>query len=159
MTAFQSLVATSRTKNCARRWAHNIFPEVLRNLSKRKSKPFLGWRFFSCCIISKTRSFTVAEVAIELGFEKEDVNGQLTALETIGVVVVESNPDKHKYRYHPVNEALRSMVDQLAVGYSKQRVPILSVILAEHPDRPRLFAEAFRIISRKRLNMKDAREH
>jgi hypothetical protein len=90
-------------------------------------------------------------------FEKEDVNGQLTALETIGVVV-ESHLDKHKYRYHPVNEALRSMVDQLAVGYSEQRVPILSVILAEHTDRTRLFAEAFRIIRRKRLTTKDPRE-
>jgi hypothetical protein len=87
----------------------------------------------------------VAEVANELGFAKEEVNGHLTALETIGVVV-KSNPDKDKYRYHPVNETLRSMVDQLAVGYSKQCVPILSVILTEHPDRTRLFAEAFRII-------------
>ena len=94
----------------------------------------------------QTRSFTVAEVANELGFEKEDVNGQLTALEKIGVVV-ESNLDKHKYRYHPLNETLRSMVDQLAVGYAQQRVSILSVILAE-PDRTRLFAEAFRIIRR-----------
>ena len=93
----------------------------------------------------QTRSFTAAEVANELGFEKEEVNGQLTALERIGVVV-ESNPDKHKYRYHPLNETLRSMVDQLATGYSTQRVPILSVILAERPERTRLFAEAFRII-------------
>jgi biotin operon repressor len=99
----------------------------------------------------QTRSFTAVEVANELGFEKEDVKDQLAALETIGVVV-ESNPDKPKYRYHPLNTKLRSLVDQLAVGYSEQRVPILSFILADHPDRTRLFAQAFRIIIEKQLH-------
>ena len=117
----------------------------LKKFIKEKIQTVLRLEVLLLLHHQQTRSFTVAEVANELGFEIEDVNGQLSALETIGVVV-ESNPDKHKYRYQPVNEALRSMVDQLAVGYSKQRVPILSVILAEHTDRTRLFAEAFRII-------------
>jgi hypothetical protein len=129
----------------------------LKKFIKEKIQTVLRLEVLLLLHHQQTRSFTVADVANELGFEKEDVNGQLTALETIGVVV-ESNLDKHKYRYHPVNEALRSMVDQLAVGYSKQRVPILSVILAEHTDRTRLFAEAFRIIRRKRLTTKDPRE-
>ena len=129
----------------------------LKRFIKEKIQTVLRLEILLLLHHQQTRSFTVAEVANELGFEQEDVNGQLTALETIGVV--ESNPGKHKYRYHPLNEALRSMVDQLAVGYSKQRVPILSVILAEHPHRTRLFAEAFRIIRRKRLNTKDPREH
>ena len=130
----------------------------LKKFIKEKIQTVLRLEVLLLLHHQQTRSFTVADVANELGFEKEDVNGQLTALETIGVVV-ESNLDKHKYRYHPVNEALRSMVDQLAVGYSKQRVPILSVILAEHTDRTRLFAEAFRIIRRKRLHTKDPREN
>jgi biotin operon repressor len=130
----------------------------LKKFIKEKIQTVLRLEVLLLLHHQQTRSFTVAEVANELGFEKEDVNGQLTALEAIGVVV-ESNPDKPKYRYHPLNETLRSMVDQLAAGYSKQRVPILSVILAEHPDRTRLFAEAFRIIRRKRLNTKDPREH
>lgn len=119
----------------------------LKKFIKEKIQTVLRLEVLLLLHHQQTRSFTVAEVANELGFEKEDVNGQLTALETIGVVV-ESNLDKHKYRYQPVNEALRSMVDQLAMGYSNQRVPILSVILAEHTDRTRLFAEAFRIIRR-----------
>ncbi|HKU75182.1 MAG TPA: hypothetical protein VJR02_14820 [Pyrinomonadaceae bacterium] len=119
----------------------------LKKFIKEKIQTVLRLEVLLLLHHQQTRSFTVADVANELGFEKEDVNGQLTALETIGVVV-ESNLDKHKYRYQPVNEALRSMVDQLAVGYSNQRVPILSVILAEHTDRTRLFAEAFRIIRR-----------
>ena len=130
----------------------------LKKFIKEKIQTVLRLEILLLLHHQQTRSFTVAEVANELGFEKEDVNGQLTALETIGVVV-ESNLDKHKYRYQPVNEALRIMVDQLAVGYSSQRVPILSVILAEHTDRTRLFAEAFRIIRRKRLHTKDPREH
>lgn len=125
--------------------AEQHISQGLKKFIKEKIQTVLRLEVLLLLHHQQTRSFTVAEVANELGFEIEDVNGQLAALETIGVVV-ESNPDKHKYRYQPVNEALRSMVDQLAVGYSKQRVPILSVILAEHTDRTRLFAEAFRII-------------
>ena len=95
----------------------------------------------------QSRSFTVAEVANELSFENEAAKDQLTALEMIGVVV-QSNTGQPNYRYHPLNATLRSMVEQLATGYSKQRVPILSVMLAEHHDRTRLFAEAFRFIRR-----------
>jgi len=95
----------------------------------------------------QSRAFTVAEVANELNLEKEAAKDQLTALESVGVVV-QSNADKPMYKYQPINASLRSMVEQLAAGYSKQRVPILSAILAEHPDRTRLFAEAFRIIRR-----------
>ena len=127
--------------------AKQYISEGLKVFIKEKIQTVLRLEVLLLLHHQQPRSFTAAEVANELGFEKDDLNGQLTALETIGVVV-ESNPDKHKYRYHPVNEALRSMVDQLAVGYSKQRVPILSVILADHPDRTRLFAEAFSIIRR-----------
>ena len=95
----------------------------------------------------QSRSFTVAEVANALNLEKEVANDQLTALEAVGVVV-QSTGDKLRYRYHPVNASLRSMVERLAVGYSKQRVPILSAILSKHSDRTRLFAEAFRHIRR-----------
>ena len=137
--------------------AKQYISEGLKIFIKEKIQTVLRLEVLLLLHHQQPRSFTAAEVANELGFEKEDVNGQLTALETIGVVV-ESNLDKHKYRYQPVNEALRSMVDQLAVGYSKQRVPILSVILAEHTHRTRLFAEAFRIIRGKRLNTKDPRE-
>ena len=89
----------------------------------------------------------MAEVAKELNLEKEAAYDQLSALEAVGVVA-RSNGDKLRYRYHPVNASLRSMVEQLAVGYSKQRVPILSAILSKHSDRTRLFAEAFRHIRR-----------
>lgn len=91
-----------------------------------------------------SRSFTVAEVASELNLENESAKDQLTALEGVGVVV-RSNA---KYKYHPLNASLRSMVEQLAAGYSRQRVPILSAILTKQADRPRRFAEAFRIIHR-----------
>lgn len=94
---------------------------------------------------NRSRSFTAAEVAQELSFESDLAQQQLTALVTLDVI--RTNADQSHYRYAPVNAELRSMVDQLAAGYSRQRVPILSVILAEHPDRTRLFSEAFRMIS------------
>lgn len=121
--------------------------EGLKTFIKERIQTVLRLEVLLLLHQQQSRSFTAAEVANELGFEKESANDQLTALEAIGVVV-QIKIDKPKYRYHPINATLGSMVEQLSVSYSKQRVPILSVILADHPDRIRLFAEAFRIIRR-----------
>jgi hypothetical protein len=94
---------------------------------------------------NESRSFTAAGVAHELGFDSDLAQQQLTALMTLELV--EANAEQRNYRYGPVSAELRSMVDQLAAGYSSQRVPILSVILAKHPNRTRLFSEAFRMIT------------
>ena len=90
-----------------------------------------------------SRSLAVAQIAKELGFEIETAKDQLTALEILGHV--ESNSDQSKYRYNPVSVDLDSMVHQLAAAYSKQRVPILSAILGEDPDKIRRFVEAFKL--------------
>ena len=119
--------------------------EGLRSFIKEKIQTVLKLEVLLLLHNQQPRSFTSGEVANELGFEKDEAQNQLMALEAIGVVV-ESNADKPKYRYHPLNANLRSLVDQLAVRYSEQRVPILSIILADHSDRTRLFAQAFRII-------------
>ncbi len=92
----------------------------------------------------QSRPLTLAEVANELGFEDDVAQEQLTALETIGLI--ETNNDKSKFRYRPVNATLGSIVDHLAVEYPKQRVPILSAILAEDPSKVRRFAEAFKLV-------------
>ena len=91
-----------------------------------------------------SRAFTVAEVATELGFDNDAAREQLTALEAIGLV--EANKQKSKYRYHPVDATLASIVDRLAVAYPKQRVPILSAILAEERNKVRRFVEAFKLV-------------
>ena len=91
------------------------------------------------------RSFSAAEVAQELGFEIEATQEQLTALESIGLAIQSSNGEL-RYKYYPVDATLGSTVERLATAYSTQRVPILSVILADNSERTRLFAEAFRII-------------
>jgi DNA-binding IclR family transcriptional regulator len=91
----------------------------------------------------QSRPFTPAEVANELGFESDTAEDQLTALEAIGLI--ETNSEKSKYRYHPINASLASIVDRLAVEYPKQRVPILSAILAEDPNKVRRFVEAFKL--------------
>lgn len=119
--------------------------EGLKSFIKEKIQTVLRLEVLLLLHNQQPRSFTAAEVADELGFENEEAQNQLMALEAIGVVV-ESNADKTKYRYHPLNANLRSLVDQLGVRYSEQRVPILSIILADHSDRTRLFAQAFRII-------------
>jgi len=93
------------------------------------------------------KALSIAEVANELGFEDDIVGAQLAALEGIELVT-HSSTKQVKYKYHPSNAAVGSMVDQLAASYCRQRVPILSMILSENPDRIRLFAEAFRMIRR-----------
>ena len=90
----------------------------------------------------QSRPLTLAEVANELGFEHDTTQEQLTSLEAIGLI--ETNNDKSKYRYHPVNATIGSIVDSLAVAYPQQRVPILSAILAKDPNKVRRFVEAFK---------------
>lgn len=91
----------------------------------------------------RSRSFTAAEVAQELGFEKDVAQEQLRSLAEANLV--QPNADETKYRYQPANAGLESIVDELAEAYSKQRVSILSLILNDCPDRTRIFAEAFRL--------------
>ena len=91
----------------------------------------------------QSRSFTASEVAKELGIES-DVAQQLSEL-TSANLIRRTDGDTARYRYAPVDEKLESLVDQLAVAYAKQRVPILSLILTEHADRIRGFVEAYRL--------------
>lgn len=121
--------------------------ENLKRFIKEQIQTVLRLEILLLLHNQQPRSFSAIEVASELNFEKEIAKDQLHALETIGVVV-QANSEKPRYKYQPVNETLRSMVDRLAAAYSRQRISILSVILAEHPDRTRLFAEAFRMIRR-----------
>ncbi len=93
----------------------------------------------------QSRSFTPAAVALELGFQKDVAQDQLRSLAALGLLV-ESNIDEAKYSYQPANVEMGSMVDELAIAYSKRRVPILSLILNDCTDRTRVFAEAFRLI-------------
>jgi hypothetical protein len=90
----------------------------------------------------QSRAFTPAEVANVLGFENDAAHEQLTSLKAIGLI----ETDKDKFRYHPVNPTLESIVDRLAVAYPKQRVPILSAILAEDRNKVRRFVEAFKLV-------------
>jgi hypothetical protein len=92
----------------------------------------------------RSRSFTSEEIANELGIEI-DVVRHVSELISANLLVATSAGNS-KYSYAPANRELASLVDQLAVAYSRKRVPILSLILAEHPDKIRGFAEAFRLI-------------
>ncbi|HEU4869414.1 MAG TPA: hypothetical protein VFT08_01020 [Pyrinomonadaceae bacterium] len=91
----------------------------------------------------QSRSLTASEVAKQLGIET-DVAPQLSELSSAHLICT-ANSDVAKYRYAPADEILESLVDQLAVAYAKQRVPILSLILTEHTDRIRGFVEAYRL--------------
>lgn len=121
--------------------------EGLKQLIREKIQTVLRLEVLILLHRNQPRAFTVAEVADELGFEKETTAHELAALEASGLIA-QSKTDKLKYRYQPLNAAMRSMVEHLASGYSRQRVPILSVMLTDHPDRARLFAEAFKIIQK-----------
>jgi hypothetical protein len=121
--------------------------EELRTFIKDKIQTVLRLEVLLLLHDHQFRSFTAGEIENELGFETEATQDQLTALEAIGLVA-QSTIDESQYEYRPANETLGSTVEQLAAAYSTQRVPILSVILADSSDRTRLFAEAFRIIRR-----------
>lgn len=119
--------------------------EELRRFVKDQIRTVLRLEVLLLLYQHQLRLFSAAEVAQELGFEIEATQEQLTALEAIGLAIQSSNGEL-RYKYYPVDATLGSRVEQLAAAYSTQRVPILSVILADNSKRPRLFAEAFRII-------------
>jgi hypothetical protein len=119
--------------------------EELRRFVKDQIRTVLRLEVLLLLYQHQLRSFSAAEVAEELRFEIEATQEQLTALEAIGLAVQLSNGEL-RYQYYPVDATLGSRVEQLAAAYSTHRVPILSVILADNSKRPRLFAEAFRII-------------
>jgi DNA-binding IclR family transcriptional regulator len=124
-----------------------LFSEELRAFIKNRIQTVLRLEILLLLHDKQPRSFNAAEVAEELSFETEATQEQLSALEEIGLAV-QSPIGESRYRYHPADETLRSAVKQLAAAYSTQRVPVLSVILADASHRSRLFAEAFRIIRR-----------
>ncbi len=119
----------------------------LRRFLKEKIQTVLRLEILLLLHHHQPRTFTASEVANRLGFENDITEYELGQLAAIGAIV-QPNSDKTKYRYHPLSVTLGSLIEQLALHYSKHRIPILSVMLAEHPDKTRLFAEAFRIIRR-----------
>jgi hypothetical protein len=119
--------------------------EELRRFVKDQIRTVLRLEVLRLLYQHQLRSFSAAEVAQELGFEIEATQEQLTALEALGLAIQSSNGEL-RYQYYPVDATLGSRVEELAAAYSTQRVPILSVILADNSERPRLFAEAFKII-------------
>jgi hypothetical protein len=92
----------------------------------------------------RIRSFTAPVIASEVGIEIDVAQQQLSELTSANLIET-MNGEVATYRYAPVDQTLASLVDQLAAAYAKQRVPILSLILAEHEDRTRCFVEAYRL--------------
>lgn len=121
--------------------------EELRSFVKDKIRTVLRLEILLLLHDQRPRTFSAAEVAHELGVEVEATQNELSTLEASGLAI-QSTAEECRYEYHPVNTKLRATVEQLANAYSTQRVPILTVILADNPHRTRLFAEAFKIISR-----------
>lgn len=94
---------------------------------------------------NQPRAFRAVETATELGIEEEVAKEQLYTLVAIGLIT-QSEGDEPLYWYHPWDPGLSTLVNELALAYSKQRIPVLSLILTKRPDRIRLFAEAFRLV-------------
>lgn len=127
--------------------AKHQISEELRSFIKDNIRTVLRLEVLLLLHDQQPKSFSAAEIAHELGFEIEATQDQLTALETLGLAI-QSTTDESKYEYHPVNTTLGSTVDQLAAAYSTRRIPILTALFADNSHRPRLFAEAFKIIAR-----------
>lgn len=89
-------------------------------------------------------SMHAEEVATELGIEEQVAKDQLAALLRLELIAPSGNNES--YQYHPLDEERAAIVKDLAVAYSRQRIPVLTLILAKRPDRIRLFAEAFRLV-------------
>ena len=93
---------------------------------------------------NQPRSFRAVETAAELGIEQEAAKEQLSAL--LAIELITQSEGEPMYWYHSSDPGLSTLVNELAQAYSRQRIPVLSLILTKRPDRIRLFAEAFRLV-------------
>ena len=94
---------------------------------------------------NQPKSLKAVETATELGIEEGVAKEHLYALVAIELIT-QSQGDEPSYCYHPSDPELLTLVNELALAYSKQRIPVLSLILTKRPDRIRVFAEAFRLL-------------
>jgi hypothetical protein len=124
--------------------SHQSISQELKTFIKEQIQSVFSLEILLLLHREHSRSFTSEEIANELSIEI-DVVQHLSELISANLLVTTS-AGILKYYYAPANRELASLVDQLAVAYSEKRVPILSLILAEHPDKIRGFAEAFRFI-------------
>lgn len=119
--------------------------EDLKTFIKEHVRSVFGLEILLFLHRNEGKGFRATDVARELGFETDVAQEHLVRLYTIGLLIG-SDSDSSSYCYQPADDAIRLLVDGLAVAYSKQRVPILSLILSDRKDRIRSFAEAFRLI-------------
>lgn len=93
----------------------------------------------------QAKPMTLSEIAGELGVEEQVADEQLSTLLSLELIG-RSESDKHSYWFQISDHHTVRLVNDLASAYSKQRIPVLSLILTKRQNRIRLFAEAFRLI-------------
>lgn len=91
------------------------------------------------------KAMKLAEIAGELGVEEQVADEQLSTLLSLELIG-RSEGDNDSYWFQISDHHTVRLVNELASAYSKQRIPVLSLILTKRQDRIRLFAEAFRLI-------------
>jgi hypothetical protein len=86
----------------------------------------------------------LSEIAGELGVEEQVADEQLSTL--LSLKLIGRSEGNNSYWFQISDHHTVRLVNELAGAYSKQRIPVLTLILTKRQDRIRLFAEAFRLI-------------
>jgi DNA-binding IclR family transcriptional regulator len=89
-----------------------------------------------------SRLWLSAEVARRIYISEKAAHALLQELRSSGFIDAES-ADPEQYRYAPVNEELRDMIDRLAQSYSKNLVDVTELIHSKINKRAKQFADAF----------------
>jgi predicted transcriptional regulator len=94
------------------------------------------------------RTWTAAEVSLELRSAPESVANRLKSLVKTGLLVQVSQPEtagEAVYRYQPASDKAESLLQSLTEAYRTRRFTVINLILSRPPDSIKTFADAFRI--------------
>lgn len=91
---------------------------------------------------NENRLWTSADVARRIYISEKAAHGLLHEMLAAGVAGTnEANPEQ--FRYAPLSQDLRTMIDQLAQIYSKNLVDVTELVHSKINKRAKQFADAF----------------
>ncbi len=93
---------------------------------------------------NENQLWSSADVARRIYISEKAAHGLLQEMLSAGFITTDTDAaDTQHYRYAPVSEDLRQMIDLLAQSYSKNLVDVTELVHSKLNKRAKQFADAF----------------
>lgn len=91
------------------------------------------------------RLWRADEVCRELGSSLRSIQMRLDKLTSMHICVLVGTAQEKAYRYEPLDEQMRSLIDGVAKLYKERRLFVIDLLYGRPESEIRAFSEAFRI--------------